>query len=122
MPFNKVAFGALAEDRAAEYLTAKGYTIVERNFRFLRGEIDIVCRDPKGLLVFAEVRATLAAKPLGDPETWFTAAKRAQLKKMAGHYYYARQLGDVPGRIDFLAVEMEKDTCEIRHYQNAVGM
>jgi putative endonuclease len=119
---NKREFGTQGEDRAVEFLTDKGYSILERNFTFLRGEIDIVCRTPHGLLVFAEVRATLASKPLGDPETWFTPAKRRQLVKLAKQYYYARSLGDVSSRIDFLAVELGPDTCAIRHYENAVGL
>ena len=48
--------GLEGEDRAAEYLEAKGYRIVARNVRADRVEIDLVAR--KGsLLVFIEVKA-----------------------------------------------------------------
>lgn len=48
--------GIEGEDRAAEYLEAKGYRIVARNVRADRVEIDLVVR--KGsLLVFVEVKA-----------------------------------------------------------------
>ncbi len=48
--------GLEGEDRAAEYLEAKGYRIVARNVRADRVEIDLVAR--KGsLLVFVEVKA-----------------------------------------------------------------
>lgn len=121
MTVDKKQIGERGETDAAEFLAGRGYAIVERNFEFQKGEIDIVCRAPDGTLVFAEVRATLAHKPLGDPETWFTGRKRAQLRKMAQNYLYARRLGDIPCRIDFLAVELGAFDSTIRHYPNAVG-
>lgn len=47
--------GAEGEQLAAEYLAARGYTILSRNIRYRIGEIDIVARD-KDEIVFAEVR------------------------------------------------------------------
>lgn len=47
--------GYLEEQRAAEYLTQKGYQILERNFYSRQGEIDIIARDGK-YLVFVEVK------------------------------------------------------------------
>ena len=35
-------FGKLAENKAADYLLEKGYVILERNFRYLKAEIDII--------------------------------------------------------------------------------
>ena len=37
--------GARAEALAAAFLMARGLTIVERNFRCRRGEIDLIARD-----------------------------------------------------------------------------
>ncbi|MDR1787260.1 MAG: YraN family protein [Treponema sp.] len=48
--------GPLGEDRAAEFLEAKGYRIVARNFRCRRGEVDIIALDGD-VLVFVEVKA-----------------------------------------------------------------
>lgn len=36
--------GSEYEARAAEYLTAKGYRILEKNFRCRQGEIDLIAR------------------------------------------------------------------------------
>ncbi len=51
----RAAAGARAEALAAEFLVARGLTIVARNFRTRRGEIDLIARDGE-TLVFVEVR------------------------------------------------------------------
>ena len=47
--------GMAGEAVAAEYLEGKGMRILERNFRYRRGEVDIIALD-KETLVFAEVK------------------------------------------------------------------
>ncbi|MEL7341821.1 MAG: YraN family protein, partial [Bacteroidota bacterium] len=49
--------GQQGEDIAAGYLEAKGFQILDRNYRFQKGEIDIVALmlDPAEL-VFVEVK------------------------------------------------------------------
>ena len=49
------AFGLAAEARAAAYLEANGYTIIDRNWRIRGGELDIVARHAEWL-VFVEVQ------------------------------------------------------------------
>ena len=50
--------GSLGEEIAANYLTAHGFRILERNFRCKGGEVDIIARDPVDKsLVFIEVKA-----------------------------------------------------------------
>jgi len=47
--------GLEGETRAATFLEEKGMRILERNFRFSRGEVDIVAMDGK-TIVFVEVK------------------------------------------------------------------
>jgi len=47
--------GQAGEERAARYLQRKGFTILGRNLRLGRGELDIVARD-EDLLLFVEVK------------------------------------------------------------------
>jgi putative endonuclease len=48
--------GQAGEERAVRYLQRKGFTILGRNLRLGRGELDIVARR-EDLLVFVEVKA-----------------------------------------------------------------
>jgi putative endonuclease len=50
--------GQQGEELAANFLIARGYRILERNFRCKGGEVDIIARDPGDRsLVFTEVKA-----------------------------------------------------------------
>lgn len=42
---NRRETGTQYEERAAEYLIAQNYQILERNYRIRSGEIDIIARD-----------------------------------------------------------------------------
>jgi putative endonuclease len=53
---HKAGLGKKGEDRAAEALEAAGMSIIARNFRSRRGEVDIIALDGE-TLVFAEVKA-----------------------------------------------------------------
>lgn len=52
---NKRQLGNDYEVRACKYLEEQGYTIIRRNFRIHKGEIDIIAED-KDCLVFVEVK------------------------------------------------------------------
>ena len=55
-PSNTAGLGKKGENRAAEALISAGMSIIARNFRCKRGEIDIIALDGE-TLVFAEVKA-----------------------------------------------------------------
>ena len=50
--------GAWGEDLALRYLTRRGYTLVERNYRTRRGEIDLIVRK-EDTLMFVDECATM---------------------------------------------------------------
>jgi len=52
----KQEIGALGEEIACNFLQAKGYEVIERNYRKKFGEIDIICRKGDNL-VFVEVKS-----------------------------------------------------------------
>lgn len=79
--------GARAEALAAEFLARRGLTIVARNFRTRRGEIDLVARD-RDTVVFVEVRQRRSAA-FGGAAASITAAKRARLIAAARAYLAA---------------------------------
>ncbi len=58
--------GRKGEDLAAEYLSSKGYRILERNWRWSRAEADIIAMDGE-VLVFVEVK-TRTSDYFGSPD------------------------------------------------------
>ena len=121
MTINSKSFGNKGEDIAAGYLVSEGYLIIERNYRFHKGEIDIVARDKaEGYLVFVEVKSRKSLE-YGEPEYAITAAKMKQLKRMAKYYLLDRHVKDTDCRIDVITVLLTPDNPPlINHYKNAV--
>lgn len=89
--------GARCEEAAARFLEANGLTIVGRNFRTRRGEIDLIARDGE-MLVFVEVRLRSSAA-FGGAAASITGAKQARLVAAAGAYL-ARLGSEPPCRFD----------------------
>ena len=71
--------GIGVENLAAKYLESLGYTILERNFRYRLGEIDIVA-EYEGHLVICEVKSRSSGKT--DPSLSATLAKRTKLRRL----------------------------------------
>lgn len=98
MSGNRVPKGREHEAQAAEYLRAKGFTIVTRNYTIRGGEIDIVAFDGDEL-VFIEVRW----RADDDAEWSVTPSKVAAMRRAAAAY-----LAEIPEerehRFDFIAV------------------
>ena len=95
--------GECAEDRAVALLAQQGYAIVERNVECGLGELDIVARDPCGVLVFVEVRSRRDAEH-GDAAEMVGPHKRRRVTRMARWYLYARQPRFDEVRFDVVAI------------------
>ena len=96
--------GAWGESVAAEHLTAKGFDIVERNWRCRSGEVDIIAQT-ESQLVFVEVK-TRRGRAMGSPEEGLTLRKAQKLIELA--IIYVAELGrEVDWRIDLVAVELD---------------
>ncbi len=91
--------------------------VLDRNFVFNHGEIDIVARDGNEL-VFVEVKARRSAK-FGSPEEAVTPAKQALLRRTAEGYVRERNLYGIPCRFDVVAILMEPGGRKVVHYRNA---
>jgi putative endonuclease len=79
-----LVLGAAGEDRAAAWYAARGYRILERNWRSSQGEIDLLCTR-SGLLVVCEVKARRSDR-LGHPAEAVTVAKQRRLRRLAAAY------------------------------------
>jgi putative endonuclease len=106
------ATGQSAEDRAWAHLQSAGLSLVARNYRVARGpharggEIDLICRERDGTLVFVEVRAR-ASTSHGGAAASVSASKRASLVFTAQRFISS--LPAVPPcRFDVVAIDSEK--------------
>ncbi|WP_162428275.1 YraN family protein [Pontibacter pudoricolor] len=84
---NHIRTGQLGESMAQLYLQEQGYTILEKNYRFKRAEIDIIARKD-GLLVFIEVK-TRTTDLFGFPEEAVGSRKEKLLVNAAEEFIVA---------------------------------
>lgn len=98
--------GELGEKLAKDFLKKKGYRILETNYRYPKGEIDIIALQ-KGCLVFIEVR-TKSNLGYGTPEESITYTKMRHLENGAYHYLQNHRNSPESWRIDMVAVELDE--------------
>jgi putative endonuclease len=109
--------GNEGEALALEHLQRKGFKLVMRNYRYGRGEIDIIMMD-KECLVFVEVKARKSTE-YGEPEEAVTKSKRGQLRYVAKGYLFEMKIEDVQCRFDVIAIVYKEGEPVIRHIENA---
>jgi putative endonuclease len=85
---SNVQKGKDAEDKALEFLTQKGYELLARNYRFGKGEIDLVVVK-ENTLVFVEVRS-LQSADFGFPEQSISEKKKQLLQKTAENFIFEK--------------------------------
>jgi len=108
------------EELAVKILADKGYKIIERNYRFSHGEIDIIAIDPKDeCTVFVEVKARQNLE-FGEPEYAITKNKQKQVRKIAELYLYEKEIREINCRFDVIAILFEDlNNPIVNHYENA---
>jgi putative endonuclease len=94
--------GAAAEALAAEFLQARGLSVVKRNYRCRGGEIDLIARDG-ATLVFVEMRLR-SGSAFGGARASITAAKRRRLKFAAG-LFLSNLRREPPCRFDAILLD-----------------
>lgn len=119
------SLGDRGEALAADYLEARGYRVLERNYRYERAEVDLVCFLPAddyeagGQLVFVEVK-TRTGLGFGSPEAAVTPEKQRQLRKAAEAYLHERRLEGSPARFDVVAVVLHNEgDPAVEHFEDA---
>ena len=106
--------GAAAEEAAARWLAGRGWTILARNVRVGRDELDLLAREPDGPTVAVEVRAR-SGPTFGSGVESVDAPKVARLYRAVAHL---RRVGHPtlgPGplaaqlRVDLLSLRLDRD-------------
>ena len=110
--------GKLGEDCAAKFLEAKGYTIIDRNFRIRSAEIDIIAQ-LDGVLAFVEVKARSNIRH-GLPSEAVTFRKQKKIIKAAGVFLQNEEFCNCACRFDVVEVFLRGELVEeINHIENA---
>lgn len=112
---NERSVGTRTEERASEFMTEQGLTVLARNYRTKVGEIDLIAESPDGVIVFAEVKYRRSDR-YGLPEEAVGIRKQETIRKTALWFLRERKLSPESAvRFDVIAM----DSNEIRWYRDA---
>lgn len=106
MPRSLQNIAKIGEKLAVEHLKTQGYQILDENYRFQRGEIDIIAKHEERI-VFVEVKTRRSLK-YGLPQSAVTEQKQRQISKIALAYLQTHNLMDAPCRFDVIAIQLTR--------------
>jgi putative endonuclease len=114
------ATGDSGEERALEYLSARGLLLVARNFKTPGrggGEVDLIMRSPDGTLVFVEVRHRKSASHGGAAAS--ISATKIRRIIFAAQHFISRLPRTPPCRFDVIALQGDGQDIQIEWLQAA---
>jgi putative endonuclease len=117
MTFARLNVGKKGEELAADYLAKAGYRIVERNYRCIFGEIDIVAEDGN-TLVFIEVKSRRSAS-YGEPQLAVGYRKQRKISTVALNYIEEKQKQGLSARFDVVSITLSSSGHAIELIKNA---
>jgi putative endonuclease len=109
-------FGKQGEEMACEYLLKNGFAILEKNWRHLKAEVDIIATIDK-MLVIVEVK-TRATADFGAPEESINSNKQRLLCEAANAYLELNQLKNEI-RFDIISIISKNNHTELNHIVDA---
>lgn len=119
--------GQQAEDDALAHLKKKQLRLLDRNFHTRWGELDLVMEDPRGTIVFVEVKARIAS-PVGSSLEQINAEKLLRLRRAIALYVHQHRLDNRPLRLDGVGIEYGVDRAtgilsvqQIEHVEDLTG-
>jgi len=109
--------GNEGEAEARAFLEQKGYRILEQNWRYGQGEIDLIARDGQ-VMVFIEVK-TKKHEGFGEPEDWIGRRKQNQIGRLALGYLQKKNLENIECRFDVVTVDKTGPAAAVNHIEDA---
>ena len=97
--------GQQAEQQAAQFLSQQGLNILDTNFRYQRGEIDIIAQQAEKL-IFVEVRYRQHSA-YGDGLESITPIKRHRLINTARFYLWKTRQQERNCRFDVISIDKQ---------------
>ena len=108
--------GKKGEQLAIDFLLENGYKILEKNYRYLKAEVDIIAQK-NDVLVAIEVK-TRTSNYFGSPEE-FVNPKKIKLLIAAIDNYVVQNDLDVEVRFDIIAIVTNSKNTRIEHIKDA---
>lgn len=118
---NNQQIGKQAEQRACDYLQAKGFQLLQQNYQCYHGEIDLIMRDQEDV-VFVEVRFR-SRTDYGSALESITKNKQKKLIKAATHFLQMKKwLYRVTSRFDIVAIHLVAGETQLEWIKNAFSV
>lgn len=109
--------GRAGEDAAAELLAARGWRVLDRNYRFGHKEIDLVARRGR-TVAFVEVK-TRSGVGWGAPLEAVHPRKRAEIERVARAWVARHGRPGDAYRFDAIGVRLERGRLRLEHVEDA---
>lgn len=115
MKHNNKVTGEIGEQLACDFLLNKGFEILERNYKQLKTEVDIIAKH-QNCLVIVEVKTR--SSNFVNPENAVSKAKQKTLVEAAVLYQENHAIKSEI-RFDIIAIIKTKQETEILHFEDA---
>jgi putative endonuclease len=111
--------GAKGEELVCQYLTARSYRILERNWRSKCGELDLIALSKIGKVCFIEVK-TRSSLRFGHPLEAIDAKKALRLQKLALDWLALHNLRGIDYSIDCASVLFSEKSFDIEYRESVL--
>lgn len=108
--------GKKGEEIAVDYLIKNGYKIIQRNYRYLKAEVDIIAQK-SDTLIAVEVK-TRSSDYYENPQD-AVKPKKIKLMVSAIDNYVNEHSLDVEVRFDIIAITFQQNKPKIEHLEDA---
>jgi putative endonuclease len=114
----KDALGRYGEDLAVAHLQRQGLTILARNWRCSSGELDVIAREGRALVV-CEVK-TRSSEAFGSPLEAVSPRKLRRLRQLALRWLEEQQIHAPEIRFDVIGIVQPKRGRPVLHHLRGV--
>ena len=116
----KHSIGMQGQAAAKQFLTKKGYEVINENYRLRSSEIDIIAKDGD-YIVFVEVKFRKGLLH-GLPRESVGRAKQKKIIKAAMHYISVTEKTEQDYRFDVVEILENDGKLFANHIENAFGI
>jgi putative endonuclease len=113
---NDQDLGRSGENRAAEHLIERGHVIISRNFKWNRGELDIVSLKD-GLLIITEVK-TRSYNGVVEPYKSVNNKKQKQIIRVS-NAFIEKYRREEEVRFDVISIIISEKGLKLNHIESA---